>query len=1499
MQLIMRCRSVIFYLIIFLLTPIFSYTQQSFNMTLLGDWDGNTVVHSGVKYNDIWGYVDASHNEYAIVGSPNMVHFIDVTNPASPTLVQEFTPGATTVWRDFKTYKTYSYGVADQGNEGLLVFDMSALPGGAISLVNQDNSVFGRAHNIFIDVPNGLLYVAGSNTVASGLIVYDLNVNPINPPIVGNATLQGGGYVHDVYVRDNIAYCSHGGNGFYIWDYTNPASPVFIDSRVTGGYNHSSWLTDDGNTAFFAEEVPAGRPMGVLDISDVPNNGIVPVTTFKFPLLAPAEVDNTPHNPFIVGNYLIISYYEDGVQIFDISDPANPVQSAWYDTDPNNTTYNGTSKNWGVYPFFPSGNIVASDTEIGLVVLSTTLPLVTTCNDGLQNGIELGVDCGGYCAACTFPPIADFSSMTTISCDGVVSFTDFSANGPTSWAWDFGDGNTSSLQNPTHTYTNAGTYSVMLTSSNGLGSDSETKTAYITINIPASPSVTNNSFCSPGSTTLTASGSGQLNWYDGSGNLVNTGSSFTTPALTTTTTYFVEDELLTMPQNFGPVDGSIGSGAHHGSSTQFLVFTVTQSLTLVSAFVDADAAGPRTFELKDGSGAVINSSTIMVPAGQSRVTLNFNMGPGNYQIGGSGMNLFRNDSGVNYPYSITDLVSITSSTAGPNFYYYLYDWEVEADPCTSNQVPVVATAANNPISSFTPTVSGTMVSFSDNSTDATSWSWDFGDGNMSALQNPTHIYTPGVYTVTLSVTNSCGTNMSTQQITIGAAPMAAFMASSTSGCAPLSVNFTDQSTNSPSSWSWTFMGGSPGVSSMQNPAVVYNTPGTYTVVLEATNGSGSNTLTQTSLIVINDSPTAGFTPSISGLIATFANSSTGATSYSWDFGDGNMSTMANPSHTYTSGGSYTVVLTATNACGSQQFTQVISVGGAPSAAFTSTTANGCSPLSITFSDMSSGAPSSWSWSFPGGTPSNSTLQNPTIVYSNPGTYDVTLSATNAIGSNSSMQMSYVVVGDVPIAGFMTSTTGYTVSMNNTSVGGTTYSWTFGDGNSSVDPSPMHTYTDAGTYTIELTATNTCGSQQSTETITIGVAPTAAFGLTNSNGCAPLTVNFSDQSLGIASSWNWSFPGGTPATSTAANPVVVYNTAGTYDVTLTATNGLGNDVSNQAGAVVVNDIPLSGFNSSLSGTTATFVNTSTNATSYSWDFGDGNMSTLANPTNMYTNPGTYTVVLTATNACGSQQFTEVVNIVSMAAPIPGIAVDVASGCIPLTVVYTDQSSGNPTSWNWTFAGGTPASSAQQNPTVVYNTSGSHDVSLTVTNSFGMNSSTFSNYIVATDVPVTSFIHAVSGGQVDFTNTTFSGLSYSWDFGDGSSSTQASPIHTYAASGTYTVILTATNSCGTTTSTETVVINLSTSVDDLLGLIGIAVTPNPNSGIFELELSGESIAEVSIQIYDLIGQRVYQNQVSLLSGRVVLPIELMDVATGTYVLVIGVDGKVGSRKIFVGK
>jgi len=357
------------------------FGQASLNMIEVGAHDTGSV-----DYNDVWGYVH-DDKEYIVYGARDKIAIVDVTDCSNPIEEAVIDDGNSTIWRDFKDYGDYVYGVCDQGSEGL-------------EIVNKDDYSFSqitdfpRAHNIFIDVPNGRLYVAGSRggglAQSQGLLVYDVAADEANPPLIGEIDFndfdnQSGftnWYVHDVYVRDNIAYCSHGNIGTYgIWDMSDLDNVALLGSSLCDGlgdYNHSSWVTEDLKYAYIAEEVPQ-KSITILDISDVTD--IQYLGQFSDPLLTGASTPPRAHNPFIRADLLYISYYHDGVKVYDISEPENPIIEAYYDTADGHTSYGGYIGAWGIYPYLPSGCIGVSDIEDGLLLLEHEVATTSTITD--------------------------------------------------------------------------------------------------------------------------------------------------------------------------------------------------------------------------------------------------------------------------------------------------------------------------------------------------------------------------------------------------------------------------------------------------------------------------------------------------------------------------------------------------------------------------------------------------------------------------------------------------------------------------------------------------------------------------------------------------------------------------------------------------------------------------------------------------------------------------------------------------------------------------------------------------------------------------------------------------------------------------------------------------------------------------------------------------------------------------------------------------------------
>lgn len=412
------------------------------------------------------------------------------------------------------------------------------------------------------------------------------------------------------------------------------------------------------------------------------------------------------------------------------------------------------------------------------------------------------------------------------------------------------------------------------------------------------------------------------------------------------------------------------------------------------------------------------------------------------------------------------------------------------------------------------------------------------------------------------------------------APVASFTATPLNGISPLTVNFTDTSTNTPTSWLWDF--GDSTTSTNQNPSHTYSFAGTYTVSLTATNNSGSNTKTQTNYITATASnssviPSVTFTgtPTTGTIPLTVVYSGTGTnspTSWLWNFGDNTTSTSQNPTHTYSNVGSYTVSLKATNSSGSNTLiknnyintTQVISE---PIATFSGTPLTGNSPLIVNFTATSTNSPTSWLWNFGDNTTSSS--QNPSHTYSTAGNYTVTLTVTNSTGSNILVKNNYITVSGslppAPVANFtgnpLTGIKPLTVNFTDTSTNTpTSWSWNFGDSTTSTSQNPSRTYTNAGNYTVSLTATNGGGSNTVTKTNYISVSqpsgspPVASFTLVPRYPRVGDEIQFTDTSTNTPTTWLWDFGDG--STSTNQNPTYAYTTRGVFGIRLTVSNSSG-------------------------------------------------------------------------------------------------------------------------------------------------------------------------------------------------------------------------------------------------------------------------------------------------------------------------------------------------------
>jgi len=335
------------------------FAQISFNIDLLSQWKDPVATF----YNEVWGFVE-NGREYAVLGSYKGTHIFDVTDPANPVKV-DYIPGADSVCthRDYHDYNGYLYMVADEGTSTLQILDLSFLPDSAPVVFDSD-TFFTRSHNIFIDSSNGKMYSCGGDN-NNGLRVFSL-ANPVEPFEMVNFSTPTG-YVHDVYVRNDTAYANCANQGLYIYDFSNVLIPKLIGSLTAyphQGYNHAGWLNSDGSVYVMADET-VNKDVKILDVSDLGNITVIDTVNSG----ADTATDPIAHNVIILGNYAYVSYYQDGLFIYNISDPANTAVSGYYDTNTLNISSYG---DWGVYPLLPSGILLASDMANGLFIFDPT-----------------------------------------------------------------------------------------------------------------------------------------------------------------------------------------------------------------------------------------------------------------------------------------------------------------------------------------------------------------------------------------------------------------------------------------------------------------------------------------------------------------------------------------------------------------------------------------------------------------------------------------------------------------------------------------------------------------------------------------------------------------------------------------------------------------------------------------------------------------------------------------------------------------------------------------------------------------------------------------------------------------------------------------------------------------------------------------------------------------------------------------------------------------------
>lgn len=941
-------------------------------------------------------------------------------------------------------------------------------------------------------------------------------------------------------------------------------------------------------------------------------------------------------------------------------------------------------------------------------------------------------------------------------------FTDSSSNA-VAWLWHFGDGSTSTQQNPTHTYLGSGSYHVSLTITTADGCTS-TATHQYAMNfsvLGGNATAECNDTIPPLNVQFHANSQGATSWLwtfgDGDSSVLeNPLHSYANTGPFTITLTVANDSCSQTysfpPTNFGSggtdLTGTSDTTLHSSNYDGCVPLTINFHNPFSSAvawhwdFGDGNTSSdenpentfehPGTFDVMlwvtyaDGSMDTVYTPAAVTVAGAEA---NFYVSSAN-TCSGVSIQLQTDTLGIqNFEWDFGD--GTTSNLANPSHTYtgtnnYIISLNVlDTIGCVSNISSTFYADNSSPIQlNKTRACANDSVLFSVANINYTQYLWHFGDGDSAFGISVYHAYSDsGIYNVSLTVTDAMGCENTfnfPSNIEIDK-PVADFTISPpTSNCSWVYLQFTNQSTGSVL-YNWSLGDGSTSTQTDISKYYYYSMPhGYYDVSLTATKNGCSSTKTIANAFYIPDMyadfnyiRTNGCLP----ITLTPTDSSNDVDKWQWVFGDGDTSFIQHPVHTFLNAPTSKIKLVVTDVNGCRKVIEKDNITF-PEAVFTVSDSIGCTPFNVSFSDASLNA-FSWNWNFGDGT--TSSLQNPQHTYTSKGSYTASAIITDTYGCSDTLQIDSLIKVTSPVVNFtMTNSSGCApviADFQNQSIGTQTYLWDFGDGSISTQENPTHIYTIPGSYAVTLTAADAagCSGTKTSNTIFTVPGPVAKFNFSTTAGCAPVTIAFSDSSIN-ASQYFWSFSDGD--SSKQISPLHTFSQAGTYQVTLIVNDASGcESIFTHPDLISIAETPVADFTISDSvvcvNVPVAFKNYTTGATNYHWDFGDGATSTTLHPKHPYSLPGTYTAKLLATNnSCvDSLIMSNVIHVVTL--PTAAFTADVTEGCDPLTVTFTNQTSHiQNTTYNWNFGNG--IQSAVTNPNYAYNNPGYYTVTLIATN-----------------------------------------------------------------------------------------------------------------------------------------------------------------------------------------
>lgn len=654
-----------------------------------------------------------------------------------------------------------------------------------------------------------------------------------------------------------------------------------------------------------------------------------------------------------------------------------------------------------------------------------------------------------------------------------------------------------------------------------------------------------------------------------------------------------------------------------------------------------------------------------------------------------------------------------------------------------------------------------------------------------------------------------------------------FSSNATAGCSPLVIKFSDASSGNPTKYKWDLGNGTKSL--LKNPAVTYFIPGQYTVTLVISNASGSDSIVQSQYITVYSSPAVNFGSTITSgcypLPVQFSDSTiagNGSVSkWEWDFGDGNIDSVQNPSHTYRSGGSYNVSLRVTSSYGCiQSITKpdYIVINNGVRADFSNDLPNSCkAPVDIHFVNKSQGSGVlSYIWDFGDGT--TSTEKNPVHQYVKGGSYNLRLIVKNNTGCiDTILKPNAITLGNIN-ASFNSPDkicAGVPATITNSSAPSpSSVMWYFSDGDTTSLLNPLKTFDKSGAYKIKLVANFGACLDSIEKNIEVLEKPLASFAANNISDCkAPLPVSFKNTSVnGVSYLWNF----GDGQTSVEKDPIYTYIKKGLYNVSLTVTNAAGcTDIIKYDKFIKITpplisilDLPVKGC-APLTHSFKSDVKSTEPVSSYEWDFGDGKKSTEAEPQHTFINPGKYNISLIVKTASGcTDTINYVEGVIAAAKPKSDFISLQNDVCASTAIEFKDKSAGTVDLWSWNFGDG--LISTEKNPQHLYQDTGRFDVTL-ITSNNGCPDTFVKKDFVHIKGPIAKFTFALKCSDPfsrTFTNRSIAAETSSWDFGDGQTSSELSPKHVFERPGIYTVSLTVTNSqtgCSSTMIKHVIVVN----------------------------------------------------------------------------------------------